>query len=216
MKTRVQGKVLKVTYSVEKNAEKTEENGKTKYIFSAKPELKKKEEIMEWKDICSYTGLPHYDEELIYGYVTDTMHISENECVTVKKAIFRADLGEYHVQTDKVLDTIEVNKEESEAAYNAIMKTFNRVMIESNEKMMSYCKLHKLDPEETDCVELFHLVYPNEHYCINNGKMRIDYSMSLCACGTISTVIGNISPYGVQTATISTTNITEGTLATAF
>lgn len=214
MKTRVQGKVLKVTYSVEKNAEKTEENGKTKYIFSAKPELKKKEEIMEWKDICSYTGLPHFDDPTGWS---NTLHISEDECVCVNRSIFRADLREYHIQTGKVLDTVEVNKEESEAAYNAIIKTFNRVMIESNEKMMSYCKLHKLDPEETDSVELFHLVYPNEHYCINNGKMGIDYSRSvLCADGTINAAHGNISPYGVQTATISTTNITEGTLATAF
>lgn len=46
--------------------------------------------------------------------------------------------------------------------------------------------------------------------------------MSLCACGTISTVSGtfstvsgSISPYGVQTATIAT-NVTEGTLTTAF
>lgn len=37
---------------------------------------------------------------------------------------------------------------------------------------MSYCDLHKLSYEDTDCIELFKLVFPDEEYVIVDGIMR--------------------------------------------
>ena len=52
------------------------------------------------------------------------------------------------------------------------MAGFNEQMTESNEQMSAYCKLHKLDPRDTDCEELFKIVYPNKEYEIVDGKMK--------------------------------------------
>ena len=50
---------------------------------------------------------------------------------------------------------------------------FNKEMIESDEKLKSYCNVHKLNPEETDCIELYKLVYSTDSYCIFNGKFVV-------------------------------------------
>ena len=38
---------------------------------------------------------------------------------------------------------------------------------------MSYCNLHKLSYEDTNCIELFKLVFPDEEYVIENGVMKV-------------------------------------------
>ena len=57
--------------------------------------------------------------------------------------------------------------------YNVYIQDFNKQMILSDKCMKSYCDLHKLLYEETDAIELFKLVYPDEEYEIKDGKMTV-------------------------------------------
>ena len=75
--------------------------------------------------------------------------------------------------TNKVIKETDINKKESEAILIEQIKAFNKMMIESNNQLMAYCNLHKLSYEDTDCIELFKLVFPNKSYEIVDGVMRI-------------------------------------------
>ena len=46
-------------------------------------------------------------------------------------------------------------------------------MITSNEKLKSYCDVHKLSYEDTDAIELFGIVFPDEKYEIVDGVMKV-------------------------------------------
>ena len=72
--------------------------------------------------------------------------------------------------TDKIVSETN-NKEKVEQELAQHIRQFNKAMIESNDKMLSYCEIHKLSLEETDCVELFQLLYPGHSYQITDGKM---------------------------------------------
>ena len=75
--------------------------------------------------------------------------------------------------------------EEMEIALNKEMKLFNKEMIEADEKLKSYCILHKLSPEETDCMELFKLVYSKDVCWVTDGALKPTYPM--IEAGTITT-----------------------------
>ena len=86
------------------------------------------------------------------------INISEDEKVTVVEKIYRADLHAYMVHTDKVLSEKDVDKEEAEFKYNKLLAEYNKTMIEDDEELLSYCKVHHLKPEETDYDELVKIV----------------------------------------------------------
>ena len=120
------------------------------------------------------------------GYI----NLSENVVVGVTESITRVDLGAYVLRTDKILSEDILLKEECEEILICQIAAFNKMMIESNEKLLSYCKLHKLDPSNTDANELFKLVYPNGHYTIEDGKLIESGNMYLGVTsinGTITT-----------------------------
>ena len=173
MITRVFGEKIEKYYSVNKNTEViTNEKG---FIvgerFKAKPELNCATEIVDYKEILNYEGRPEYDDFLIG--ISKTLHISENERVKIENVKFRADLAEFHVYTYKVVEETENLKETSVEEYNEAVKAFNKAMIESNDTLLAYCKLHSLDVVNTDCYELFKVVYPDETPVILDGKMKI-------------------------------------------
>lgn len=173
MITRIFGSKIEKIYSVNKNTEAiTDEKG---FVigerFKAKPELHCATETVGYEEILNYEGRPEYDDFLV-GF-SRTLHISENERVKIEDVKFRADLAEFHVYTYKVVEETENFKESSIEEYNEAVKAFNKAMIESNDTLLAYCKLHNLDVENTDCYELLKVVYPDETPTINKGKIEI-------------------------------------------
>lgn len=166
MKTVVFGKRIEKIYTIDnKTVTFTLRNGEIKTIYNDKPRMRCKEKLIEWVELLRYKGSPKYNS---CGY--RSFNISENEEVHTDEEIFRADLNESHLLTDKIVSETN-NKEKVEQELAQHIRQFNKAMIESNDKMLSYCEIHKLSLEETDCVELFQLLYPGHSYQITDGKM---------------------------------------------
>ena len=182
MKTVVLGQIIENVYEVDhKWKEIIDSNGKLKTVYTAKPTITKNRNTKEWKEICSFKGEPRYNNQHDYfklkvAYVGGNyveLNISETETVTVHEEIFRADLNELHLHTGKVIKETDVNKEEALSTVETQIKAFNKMMIESNSQLMAYCNLHKLSYEDTDCIELFKLVFPGKEYEIIDGVMKV-------------------------------------------
>lgn len=179
MVTRVFGKIIENIYDVDdKLVQITDENGDTKVVYTGKPTITKETKVKEWSELCSYEGEPRYNkdfdlyESISFGPLNHMLNISEDEEVCVDKEIFRADHNEMHLHTDKVVEELDTNKENAESILNKHVKAFNKMMIESNDQLRAYCDLHKLSYEDTDCIELFKLVFPGKMYVIKNGIMN--------------------------------------------
>lgn len=180
MRTVILGKVIENVYDVDyKWTQIKDEEGEMKTVYTDKPVVVKKEGIKEWKELCSYDGRPMYNSRVAaisYFSLGHTINISEDEEVMIDSEIFRADKCEMQLRTNKVVDTIETNKDVAESICNEQIKAFNKMMIESNEQLKAYCDLHKLVYEESDCIDLFKLVFPNKEYEIVDGVMKVKYS----------------------------------------
>lgn len=169
----VLGKVIENTYLIDpKTTIIKDEHGKDKKVFTAKPVLNKKSEVKEWREILRFDGEPRYNKMPSFCYGSrDKLNISENETVTVDDEIFRADLNELHLKTDKILEEIDIDKEATENKFNKCINSFNEAMIKSNKAMQDYCDLHGLKYWKTDCEKVFSIVYPDKEYEIKDGKM---------------------------------------------
>lgn len=173
MKTVVKEKVVSINYELNENYVLDGE----KKVFTKKPAIVEKKEVIGYQDICAFEGDFRYNSTF-YSWINfsidrrQTLNISEDKEVKVEKEIFRADLNELHlITTEEVIACS--NKEQVEEWLDELIKEFNKQMIESDEKLLVYCKLHKLNVEETDVDELFKLVYPNKTYSIKDGKIVI-------------------------------------------
>ena len=153
------------------------ENGK----FTKKPSYSTVKKFLNHEEICSFKGEPYYNDDTKLActffdphYRCKKININEEEEVNIVRKVFRADLNEVHLFSDYVVREEELNFEsEIEFEVDNLIREFNKTMIESNEKMLRYAKLHKLFLEDTDCEELFKLVYPNKICKIENGKMVV-------------------------------------------
>lgn len=200
MKSVVKGKVVKETYYIMENTKTILVDGEYKTVFTGKPRLQKDNSISEWKDILTVNGKIHYNEDdSVFGF-----NISKDETVYVNKSTYRADLDEIHVFTDKVVQTIEEYKEESEERLKELLADFNEQMINSNEAMLAYCKLHKLEPREADCEQVFKLVYSGKKYKIVDGAMividktsfdtsELDRALAECRSYVSTSVLGSMT-----------------------
>ena len=176
MKTKVFGKKIENVYSVNHNMKTIkDELGYYVEVYTGKPELIKTPEISKWVELCNFDGEPRYNKHSnLFGMISvEKINISENEEVDVEEEIFRSDLNEVHLHTDKIVEERDVNKENALSFLEAKIKAFNKMMIESNNRLMAYCDLHKLSYEDTDCIELFKLLYPEDEYIIKNGVMKV-------------------------------------------
>lgn len=189
MKIVVKEKVISENYELNENCKFNE----GKRFFIGKPTIKENKEVVGYQDICSFEGDLKYNKTFNMWAIPFEGHhklnISEDKEVNVEKEIFRADLNELHLITSE--ETVVCsNKENAEEILNELMKEFNKQMIESNEKLLAYCKLHKLDLEETEVDDLFKLVYPNDRYEIVDGELivvkKVDYSTSYAFCNLYS------------------------------
>ena len=110
--------------------------------------------------------------------VQSKINLSEDEEVAVVRKIYRADLHAYMVYTDKVLSEKDVDKEEAEFKYNKLLAEYNKTMIEGDEELLSYCKVHHLKPEETDYDELVKIVPKKVTVAQDGLTIKADYMPS--------------------------------------
>ena len=179
MKTIIFGKNIEEIYEVVPNyTEVKQGDGTFKKVFQEKPVLKKKFNEISPIPIVTYDGEFEKNMEPNSGLFTypfsnniGKINISETEAVNLEKVIFRADIQERHVFTDKVMNKEEFGREDAEQHYAYLMSEFNSQMIESNDRLKAYCNVNKLNPEETDVTELWKVVFGDVPYMINDGKI---------------------------------------------
>ncbi len=105
-----------------------------------------------FETILEYEGTPQFD-----GYY-DTFYISEDEIVVITKKYFRADLGAWIVETDKVLSEKHFGEKKCKQELAKLIKEYNKQKIESCDYLKAYCDIHKLSYEDTDYDELKEIV----------------------------------------------------------
>lgn len=199
MITRVFGKKIENIYDVIYNMKQIEDNdGNIKAVYTDKPTINKARKVKGWSELCSYEGEPRYNSGCSFMFGYHDINISENETVKIEDEIFRADLNEMHLHTNKIIEEKEVNKEDALSILDGKIKAFNKMMIESNDRLRAYCDLHKLSYEDTDCIELFKLVFPDDEYVIEDGVMKVkekskNVISSLCIDKSITNTISTNS-----------------------
>lgn len=195
MKTKVFGKKIENIYDVDRKWKQIENNnGKTKTVYTAKPTITKETKVKDWSELCAYEGEPRYNRYSgsFFGLCdVNKLNISENETVAIEEEIFRADLNETHLYTNKIVEEKDVDKEDALSILDGQIKAFNKMMIKSNNKLMTYCDLHKLSYEDTDCIELFKLVFPDEEYTIEDGVMKVKEKVSTTAYLTSGRIVSD-------------------------
>lgn len=202
MQTVLLGKVVKKKYEAVRNCEERMIDGELVNVFISVPELKVEETVDEWREFCRYDGEPRFSTYrsinpwTIRVFDDVKTFIYKGEKIHSKNEIFHADLNEVHLETDKVLETIEENKEIAESLHSTDMYFFNVEMIKSNEALKAYCDLHKLDYGSTDCLQLFKIVYPNKEWKLVDGKMVVFDSSISCRVAAIEAAIDNVAIYG--------------------
>lgn len=157
----IQGRHVEHVYSVK--YERDEKTGK----LVKKPKL-------DITDRFKYETLKREDNHedfIVYGeigsntsnkflglYSRPSINISEDETVDVIDKIYRADLNAYIIHTDKVMSEKDVDKEESDALLEKLMREFNEMKIYEDDELSTYCRVHKLVPADTDYDELKSIV----------------------------------------------------------
>lgn len=206
LKTIVLGKHIEKKYNVD-NKQKmiTDTKGDSIVVFTGKPELNVTTTVIRNTEICKFKGYPQYDQcSVPYDRMicSNFLHISEDQRVAAERVVFRADLNEYHVYTDHVISTTEVDLKEAEKDYKRLVRDFNRSMICSNDKLKSYCDIHNLNYEDTDCLELFKIVYDHNNYEIKDGKL-LELNFVTYSKDVITEAYGH-SSYSLGTGMVNT------------
>ena len=158
------GKVNDIRYKVEKDS-------------YDRPQVVRKVELNHNEEILRFEGVPHYNSRSngIFSYACygERLNISENEEVEQEKKVFRPDLNEIHIFTNKIISEFEDTEEKArvEEEVKQGIAAFNKKTIEDNEKMKKYCDLHRLDHEVTDPIELANLIYGKGSWALVEGKI---------------------------------------------
>ena len=161
------------------------EAGESKKIFIQKPcigtdviELYKEMFTID-SDICHNINTPCSNASRRVSPTGRTrinkyINISETEEVLIVKEIFREDLDEKHVFIDYECEKkINLHDEHLSDELNQIMEKFNEAMITSDERCMSYCRVHSLDIKRTSFDDLFRILYPGKIYEVVNGGFKV-------------------------------------------
>lgn len=151
-----------------------------------RPELIKKSDV-EWVDMFEIKGEIKYNKDLYFRF-----NISENETVEALEQIYRADLNEYHVFTDKVVETVndEENNKKVEEEYHTLMTRWIDKFLSENEDAAKWCKLHNVELNEDNFddviaeminIDCSHISYPiiapdrkSAFITIGGEKIKID------------------------------------------
>ena len=178
MIVKVMGKITNTHWSVEDNyIEKRDDDDKVKRNFYGRPKIKKEVVTIGREEICQYEGLP----QIPYNSST----FIAGEPVKVEDIEFHADLGEFRQFVDKVVINRDYDKEIAEAKLKDLLKEYNSYVINGDERLLSYCKLHKLNIEDTDADELKKVVLGE-----NNQVFTLKYS-DICVTNNWATAVIN-------------------------
>lgn len=120
-------------------------------------------------------------------YSRPSINISEDETVDVVEKIYRADLNAYMIHTGKVMSEKDVDKEESDAILEKLMREYNEMKISEDDELATYCRVHKLVPAETDYDELRSIVKKNL-YGLEEVQVKV---AALDLCNSNLTTISN-------------------------
>lgn len=126
--------------------------------ITAKPFIKSRDDV-EWEKVLVFEGNNIRANNYDCHY---RINISDDEEVEVEKDIFRADLNEMMVYTSKEISIIDSEKEKSEEELKNLIAEYNKQEIEKDEKLLSYCKLHKLNIDDLELDKLKKIVYPDK------------------------------------------------------
>lgn len=208
MITRVMGRATETYWKVEPHTHIVGAgNDATRYVFDAKPEIVKDIIELDPVEICQYEGRPCYSN---YVYLLTCpykrINIGDEE-VDVRKEAFYADLSEWKQFVDKVISNVDYYKEEAELDYADLIGQYNEQMINEDEKLKAYCKLHHLNPVETDVDELRKIVYGNT---VTVGTISTDTSSSGYNYAIPSGYTYTSPSVFKPTWTVATTNTTSG------
>lgn len=174
MKYVVLGKKIYKSWKLKDHKKITIENDKRTDVYNGKPELIENIDVIGYEEILRFEGTLEYNYESHLWFEPNKINISEDEEVTVKKKIFRADLNETYLYTDKVVEETSDDAADAQNALRVETEKFNKSVIEKDEKMMNYCKISRKDPKYVDCIELFKMLYPGCRYKFVNGGMIPD------------------------------------------
>lgn len=192
MITRVMGRATETYWRVEPHTHIAGAgNDATRYVFDAKPEIVKDIIELDPVEICQYEGIPCASSSVyIIGYPYKRINIGDEE-VNVQKEAFYADLSEWKQFVDKVVSNVDYYKEEAELDYADLIGQYNEQMINEDEKLKAYCKLHHLNPVETDVDELKKIVYGN---CLTiTGDMTTTIARETVLGSPMSYIVSNVS-----------------------
>ena len=179
MITKVMGRVTDTYWSVEENCHIDYES--KELIFDAKPEIKKNVVDCDPVVICEYDGSPVSltRDYWVFGIFIDGKFVAE------QKREFHADIPEWRQYVDKVVKNVDYDMEETEAQYKELIREYNAYVINGDEKLLAYCKLHNLDIKETDPDELKKILPSNQSalpsFTIHSGY----YASSSIASSTV-------------------------------
>lgn len=148
MKTIVKGRNIERHYVV-KDCKK--EDGTFYHRPYMESDSKQYKEIFE--TILEYEGTPQFE-----GVFYNKFYISEDEEVKLVRKYFRADLGVWIVETDKVLSEKHIGEKKCKQELAKLIKEYNKQKIESCDYLKAYCDIHKLSYEDTDYDELKEIV----------------------------------------------------------
>lgn len=159
----IQGRHVEHVYSVK--YERDEKTGK----LVKKPKLDitdrfkyetlKREDNLEDFIVSGEIGNNSNTSNKCWGlYSRPSINISKDETVDVVEKIYRADLNAYMIHTGKVMSEKDVDKEESDAILEKLMREYNEMKISEDDELATYCRVHKLVPAETDYDELKSIV----------------------------------------------------------
>ena len=147
MKTHVMGRIITKYYKVDSERD---DKGKFRY----RPEAIVDDVKEEYEEIALYEGAVQTS-----GW--GSVWLSEDEKVLVEVSKFRVDLGDWFQYTNKLIRTVDVDKEECKAEAEKLLREYNKQKIEDDSEAKAYCDLHKLDYEETDYDELLKVLGRN-------------------------------------------------------
>lgn len=176
MVTKVIGRITDTTWSLQRNCKLDKDN---KYIFDAKPIIEKEVVDIGNEVICEYDAVP----QSVYN-----TYINGENIIEIKRE-FHADIPEWREYVDVVVKNTDFFKEEVEKEYEQLIREYNAYVINGDEKLLAYCKLHGLVIEETDADELREFIPNQTKY--NSDIINVSNSINLASISSYTVTSDN-------------------------
>ena len=163
MKTHVMGRKVIERYYIDG----LDPHGKVKRGVKPKLVLDEDESYVEFVEMFTYEDAPQSEGLGLH----QSIHISEKEIVKIIREYFRADIGDWYQEVDKVVDLDSDENTMRTAYYDRVMKEWNDMMICGDAAVKEYCDIHNLKYEDTDYEKIRDLVnIPKNNGCFKDDS----------------------------------------------